>query len=286
MTGPPGAGKTMLASRLPGILPPLDDDAALEVAALRSLSGEAIDGLSRRPPFEAPHHSATAASLVGGGSRSARPGAISRASRGVLFLDEAAESRVGLLDALRQPLESGRIEIHRAGFTASFPARFQLVLATNPCPCGEFGVRGGTCLCAPNVVRTYQRKLSGPLLDRIDIELHLARVTAAGGSGEVSSRAARERVIAARDRAARRLAGTPWRLNAEVPGAWLRGSGPAIPADARRPLDAALRRGAITLRGYDRILRLAWSLADLAGRDVPGPGEVGRALFLKRGGET
>lgn len=284
MTGPPGAGKTMLASRLPGILPPLDDEAALEVAALRSLRGEVVEGLSRRPPFEAPHHSATAAALVGGGSRAARPGAISRASRGVLFLDEAAESRVGLLDALRQPLESGRIDIHRAGFTASFPARFQLVLATNPCPCGEFGVRGGTCLCAPHVVRSYQRKLSGPLLDRIDIELHLTRVTSAAGRGEVSSREARERVVAARERAARRLRGTPWRVNAEVPGAWLRSSGPAIPPEARRSLDAALRRGSITLRAYDRILRLAWTLADLAGRDVPSAADVGRALFLKRGG--
>ena len=284
MSGPPGAGKTMLASRLPGILPPLDDEAALEVAALRSLRGEPVERLSRRPPFEAPHHSATAAALVGGGSRSARPGAISRASRGVLFLDEAAESRAGLLDALRQPLESGRIDIHRAGFTASFPARFQLVLATNPCPCGEFGVRGGTCLCAPHVVRTYQRKLSGPLLDRIDIELHLTRVTAATGRGDIASREARERVVAARERAARRLRGTPWRVNAEVPGAWLRSSGPAIPPEARRSLDAALRRGSITLRAYDRILRLAWTLADLAGRDVPSAADVGRALFLKRGG--
>ncbi|MGV9768261.1 YifB family Mg chelatase-like AAA ATPase [Microbacterium sp. NPDC003461] len=286
MTGPPGAGKTMLASRLPGILPPLDDEAALEVAALRSLAGEEVEGLSRRPPFEAPHHSATPAALVGGGSRTARPGAISRASRGVLFIDEANESRAGLLDALRQPLERGRIDIHRAGFTASYPARFQLVLATNPCPCGEFGVRGGTCVCAPSVVRTYQRKLSGPLLDRIDIELHLTRVTAASGRGDVSSAAARERVVAARERAAERLRGTPWRVNADVPGAWLRGDGPPIPPSARGSLDAALRRGAITLRAYDRILRVAWTIADLAEREVPTAADVGRALYLKRGGES
>lgn len=286
LSGPPGAGKTMLASRLPGILPPLDDDAALEVAALRSLLGDGVTELSRRPPFEAPHHSATLAALVGGGSRAPRPGAVSRASRGVLFIDEAAEARAGLLDALRQPLEHGRIDIHRAGFTASYPARFQLVLATNPCPCGEFGVRGATCVCAPSVVRTYQRRLSGPLLDRIDIELHLTRVTAATGEGDVSSAQARERVISARDRAAHRLRGTPWRLNAEVPGAWLRRNGPAVAAEGRASLDAALRRGAITLRGYDRILRVAWTLADLAGRNAPSAADIGRALYLKRGGDA
>ncbi|NHI16827.1 ATP-binding protein [Microbacterium sp. CBS5P-1] len=138
MSGPPGAGKTMLARRLPGILPALDDAAALEVASVRSLSGEAVTRLGRTPPFESPHHSATLAALVGGGSRRASPGAVARASRGVLFLDEVAEAPRSVLDALRQPLESGTIEIHRAGFTARFPARFQLVLAMNPCPCGEF----------------------------------------------------------------------------------------------------------------------------------------------------
>lgn len=286
LAGPPGAGKTMLASRLPGILPPLDDEAALEVAALRSLAGEPVDALTRQPPFEAPHHSATMAALVGGGSRSAAPGVISRASRGVLMIDEAAEVRGGVLDALRQPLEHGRIEIHRAGFTASYPARFQLVLATNPCPCGEHGVRGGTCVCAPSAVRTYQRRLSGPLLDRIDIALQMNRVTAASGEGDVTSEQARERVVAARDRAAHRLRGTPWRRNAEVPGAWLRREGPRVPPEARAMLDRALSRGSITLRAYDRILRVAWSLADLAGLAAPGASELGRALFLKAGADA
>ncbi|MER7796096.1 YifB family Mg chelatase-like AAA ATPase [Microbacterium sp. NPDC096154] len=285
MSGPPGAGKTMLARRLPGILPPLDDAAALEVASLRSLAGEPVTALDRTPPFEAPHHSATIASLVGGGSRTARPGAIARASRGVLFVDEAAEAPGGVLDALRQPLEQGRIEIHRAGFRAEFPARFQLVLATNPCPCGEYGVRGGTCVCAPSVVRRYLSKLSGPLLDRMDIDLRLQRVASSqhDASPPVTTARARERVAAARERAAFRLRETPWRLNAEVPGAWLRQGPRPVSPEARRVLEAALQRGAITLRGYDRILRVAWTLADLAGRDEPSAVEVGQALFLKKG---
>ncbi|HAJ18171.1 MAG TPA: Mg chelatase-like protein, partial [Microbacterium sp.] len=153
MTGPPGAGKTMLARRLPGILPPLDDNAALSAASIRSLSGSAVTHLSRIPPFEAPHHSASAAALVGGGTRAPRPGAIVRASEGVLFLDEAAEFATTVLDALRQPLESGRITVHRAGYTASFPARFQLVLATNPCPCGNRGLRDAVCECPSQAIR-------------------------------------------------------------------------------------------------------------------------------------
>lgn len=155
MCGPPGAGKTMLASRLPGILPDLDDEAALEVSSIRSLSGIGVDGLVREAPFESPHHSASVAALVGGGSRVVRPGAIARATNGVLFLDEAAEFSASALDALRQPLESGAITIHRSGVRATFPARFQLVMATNPCPCGNYGVPGGSCVCPPNQVRRY-----------------------------------------------------------------------------------------------------------------------------------
>ncbi|GAA1913637.1 YifB family Mg chelatase-like AAA ATPase [Microbacterium aoyamense] len=259
MSGPPGAGKTMLARRLPGILPDLDDDAALAAASLRSLSGRAVTSLSRVPPFEAPHHSTSVAALVGGGSRVVRPGAIARASEGVLFLDEAGEFQASALDALRQPLESGAIEIHRAGFSASFPARFQLVLATNPCPCGNYGVRGAACICTPMAMRRYLGRLSGPLLDRIDIELHLARVSVAARARELpalTTSAARARVHEARLRSAHRLRETPWTLNVQVPGTWLR-DGPSAPSPAvRRPLDAALHRGALTLRGYDRVLRL------------------------------
>lgn len=287
MCGPPGAGKTMLAQRLPGILPSLDDRAALEVASVRSLSGASVTALARTPPFEAPHHSASVASLVGGGSRIIRPGAIARATEGVLFLDEAGEFAANALDALRQPLESGTITIHRAGASAEFPARFQLVLATNPCPCGNYGVRGATCDCPPIAIRRYLGRLSGPLLDRIDIELQMARVSVAQAAANTapgsSTAQAAARVSEARERAARRLAGTTWSLNAHVAGTWLRG-GPHAPEPAvRRPLDSALHRGAITLRGYDRVLRVAWSLADLDGRDRLSSSDIGRALYLKKG---
>lgn len=286
MSGPPGAGKTMLAQRLPGLLPPLDDRQALAVASIRSLSGEPVGALSRIPPFEAPHHSASVAALVGGGSRVIRPGAIARASEGVLFLDEAGEFASNALDALRQPLETGSILIHRAGVTAAFPARFQLVLATNPCPCGDYGVVGGSCICPANAIRRYLRRLSGPLLDRMDIELAMRRVSsvhAPSPAQTLSTGEARQRVAAARRRAARRLRGTQWRVNAEVAGTWLR-NGPCAPeAAVRHPLDVALQRGALTLRGYDRVLRVAWSLADLDGDERLALTHVGRALYLKKG---
>jgi magnesium chelatase family protein len=204
----------------------------------------------------------------------------------VLFIDEATEASARTLDALRQPLEQGRIDIHRAGFSASYPARFQLVLAMNPCPCGEFGVKGGDCVCPPAVVRRYGQRLSGPLLDRIDIELRLERVARLAGRGDraqMTTAVARERVVSARQRAAHRLRDTPWRSNAEAAGAWLRRRDNAAEPAALRTLDGALQRGLLTLRGYDRVLRLAWTLADLAGRARPDAVDVGRALFLKKG---
>ncbi|MFC7790446.1 YifB family Mg chelatase-like AAA ATPase [Microbacterium sp. MAHUQ-60] len=287
LSGPPGAGKTMLARRLPGILPLLDDAQALEVAAIRSLAGEPVRTLDPVAPFVAPHHSASSAALVGGGSRVARPGAIVRAHRGVLFLDETPEFQRTALDALRQPLESGRIEVHRAGFTASYPARFQLILAMNPCPCGNYGVRGAECTCPPMAIRRYSSRLSGPLRDRIDIDLQVARVAASRAtSGERStttSAAARDAVLAARGAAAERWRRSPWRVNGEVPGERLRHGGLRLPAAARAPLDQALERGTVTLRAYDRVLRIAWTVADLAGRTSPGVEELGRALFLKKG---
>jgi magnesium chelatase family protein len=287
MSGPPGAGKTMLASRLPGILPELDDAAALEVAAIRSLSGDVVSGLARRPPLEAPHHSASIAALVGGGSRIVRPGAIARATHGVLFLDEVGEFAPTVLDSLRQPLETGAITIHRAGVAASFPASFQLILATNPCPCGNYGVRGARCECPPMAIRRYLGRLSGPLLDRVDIELGLARVSVAHAAeftaDIVTTDAAASRVAEARARAAHRLRDTPWRLNARVSGPWLRNGPLALAPIVRRPIDAALNRGSLTLRGYDRVLRVAWTLCDLAGRASPTVHDIGRALFMKKG---
>lgn len=287
LCGPPGAGKTMLARRLPSILPPLSEEEALEAASIRSLAGESVAGLDRVPPLEAPHHSASVAALVGGGSRIVRPGAIVRAHRGVLFLDEAAEFSRVALDALRQPLESGAIEVSRAGFTARFPASFQLVLAMNPCPCGNHGVRGAECACPSLAIRRYATRLSGPLRDRIDIELHVARVglaRALGATGPATTSAsARVRVEAARRSAAERWRGTPWRRNGDVPGARLRQTDLRLAPAVRAPLDRALERGALTLRGYDRVLRLAWTMADLSGVGAPGSDEVGRALVLKRG---
>ncbi|MFK3679272.1 YifB family Mg chelatase-like AAA ATPase [Microbacterium sp. NPDC090218] len=287
LSGPPGAGKTMLARRLPGIMPLLGDQEALEVASIRSLSGESVAALDRMPPLETPHHSASVAALVGGGSRVARPGSVARAHCGVLFLDEAAEFSRVALDALRQPLESGVIEVHRAGFTANFPARFQLLLAMNPCPCGNHGVRGAECICPPMSIRRYSTRLSGPLRDRIDIDLQVSRVAASRAMGEgqggTTTAQARNRVVAARERAARRWKSTPWRRNADVPGTWLRQGALRLPAATRAPLDRALERGALTLRGYDRVLRVAWTMADLAEVDRPGIEEIGRALHLRRG---
>jgi magnesium chelatase family protein len=202
--------------------------------------------------------------------------------------DEAPEFASSVLDSLRQPLESGRVSVHRAAAHADFPARFQLVLAANPCPCGLWGSVDQTCVCAPSARQRYLSRLSGPLLDRIDIRLRVDRVTATqlrlardAGVPRTTTAAARERVLAARDRAAFRLAGTPWSINAEVPGSWLRHPDREPAEHARAPLEAALERGLVSLRGHDRVLRLAWTLADLADIDRPGRAEVGRALVLR-----
>ncbi|BDZ46365.1 YifB family Mg chelatase-like AAA ATPase [Naasia aerilata] len=288
LVGPPGAGKTMLASRLPTVLPPLDESAALEVTSVRSLSGAAVGGaLAVTPPFESPHHTATPAALVGGGSSIIRPGSAARASHGVLFLDEAPEFSSAALETLRQPLESGEITIARANAVARFPARFQLVLAANPCPCGEWGAPENRCTCPSAVRMRYLSKLSGPLLDRIDIRIRVARVTIAQlrlreELPRLDSATARARVADARARAARRLADTPWRTNADTAGPWLRSPAMALGRAVLAPVDRALERGLISMRGYDRVLRIAWTLADLDGVDRPGLDQVGRALLLRR----
>ncbi|CAI7980371.1 magnesium chelatase family protein [Frankia sp. Hr75.2] len=287
MQGPPGSGKTMLAERLPGLLPPLDTAAALEVTAVHSVAGVLPVGrpLVTRPPFRSPHHSATPAALVGSGSAVIRPGLASQAHHGVLFLDEAPEFGRTSLDVLRQPLESGVIEVARARATTRFPARFLLVLAANPCPCSRArGPRDNTCDCPSTVRRRYLARLSGPLLDRIDIQVALtapsrAELRADRGLGTSSSVVA-ERVASARAAMRRRLAGTPWRRNAEVPGPSLRRQWPLRPA-ATRLADRAFERGLLTARGLDRVLRVAWTVADLKGEDRPGPDEIGLALDLR-----
>jgi magnesium chelatase family protein len=288
MLGPPGAGKTLLASRLTGLLPDLEIDAAIEVSSIRSLAGLGVgSSLVTRPPFEAPHHSATMASLVGGGSGLIRPGAISRAAHGVLFLDEAPEFSGSVLDALRQPLETGEITIHRSRSVARFPAKFQLVLAANPCPCGQAGTGDAECTCTPHTRRRYLARLSGPLLDRIDLRLTVRRVSAAQLTGDCESglttMRARERVSAARARTQARWGAEGWRLNAQVPGTPLRSPRWRLAPADRAMLDRALERGAITMRGYDRVVRVAWSIADLEGADRPLAEHVGRALYLRKG---
>ena len=288
LLGPPGAGKTMLAARLPGLLPALDAAAALEVSSLRSLAGFPVGGtLEVRPPLEAPHHTATAASLVGGGSGLIRPGAAARASHGVLFLDEAPEFASAVLDALRQPLESGVISIHRANAVAHFPGSFQLVMAANPCSCGQYGARDSDCTCTPMARRRYLGRISGPLLDRIDIQLRVNRITSAQlrlatDAPRVSTAQARSRVVQARAAAAERLASTPWTLNSHVPGSWLRGPHARLAPAATGSIDRALERGGITMRGYDRVLRVGWSIADLDGAAVPTADHIGRALYFRK----
>lgn len=287
--GPPGVGKTLLAERLPGLLPDLEPSEALEVSAVHSIAGLNLDGgLVRRPPYADPHHSASVASLVGGGARIALPGAVSRAHRGVLFLDEAPEFSPRVMEALRVPLESGRIVLGRAVATATYPASFQLILAANPCPCGQAGVPDGNCRCAPMAVRRYATRISGPILDRIDIHQQLRQVRAAllGGGhppGEGSSAVA-ERVLAARDRQRHRLAPSGWRTNGEVPGPALRKRLP-LP-DGSELLDAAVARGRLSARGVDKVLRLAWTIADLAGDARPTREQLHTALAMRRGEEV
>jgi len=282
MTGPPGAGKTMLASRLPGLLPDLDLDDAIAVTSVHSLCGtfDPSEGLMRRPPFEAPHHSASAAAIVGGGSMLARPGAISRAHGGVLFLDEAPEFAVRVLDTLRQPLESGEVVLHRAHGATRYPARFQLVLAANPCPCGNKGVRGSECICSAITQRRYFGRLSGPLLDRLDIRIDVEPVRRGAEEGEATAVVA-ERVERARAAARRRLEGTGWTTNAQLNSRWLRTHTPAAALAAGQH---ALDHGAISARGFDRSLRVAWSIADLAGEPAPVAAHVHQALAMRTGG--
>lgn len=288
LLGPPGAGKTMLAERLPSLLPELDDDAALEVTALHSIAGllPPTGQLLRRPPFQAPHHTATVASLVGGGPGLARPGALSLAHRGVLFLDEAAEFSTRALEALRQPLEDGRVRLTRARGSTEYPAQVQLVLASNPCPCAK-PAGDAYCECSPLARRRYLQRLSGPLLDRVDVQVTLpplraAELTAAGPPPE-SSAVVAQRVAQARAAAAARWAADGWRLNAQVPGPRLRSAPWRLPASDTEALRRRVDTGVLSARGFDRILRLAWTIADLDGRDRPRRDDVAEAIQLRTG---
>ncbi|MFI6288815.1 YifB family Mg chelatase-like AAA ATPase [Streptomyces sp. NPDC051018] len=288
LSGPPGAGKTMLAERLPGVLPPLSRKESLEVTAVHSVAGILPPGepLVRTPPYCAPHHSATMPSLVGGGNGLPRPGAVSLAHRGVLFLDEAPEFSGKVLDSLRQPLESGYVVVARSGGVVRLPARFLMVLAANPCPCGRHTLHGAGCECPPSVIRRYQARLSGPLRDRVDLRVQVEPVNrgdllSTGGRGETTAVVA-ARVQEARQRAAARLQDTPWNLNSAVPGHELRTRWPVAPG-ALAAAERDMERGLLTARGLDRVLRVAWTVADLAGRDRPGECDVEMALELRTG---
>lgn len=285
MHGPPGTGKTMLARRLPGLLPDLDDAHALEISAVHSLAGRELHGaLIRRPPFADPHHTATVAAMVGGGSRIAKPGAISLAHCGVLFLDEAPEFGSPVLEALRTPLESGEVCLARSGATVRYPARFQLVLAANPCPCGRYGIVGAQCTCTSLMVRRYAQRLSGPILDRVDLHVTMTNAGASplrrgNGPAPDSSAVIRGRVLEARDRQRRRLRGTPWQTNVEVPGGHLRTTPP--PARGLDLIDASIAKGTLSARGIDKVLRVAWTLADLSGRDALSADDIAAAMGLR-----
>jgi magnesium chelatase family protein len=260
----------------------------LEVSAIHSIAGTLTSDspLITRPPFCDPHHTASTSAIVGGGTRIARPGAVSLAHRGVLFLDEAPEFRPEVLETLRQPLEYGEVVIARSEGAARFPARFQLVLAANPCPCGQNWGKGANCHCTPLMRQRYQQRLSGPIRDRVDVvqvvrPASRVEMTMDRESVEATQVVA-ARVAEARSRQAHRYRDTAWTLNAQVPGYLLRRNWPALP-NAMLAVDAHLMSGSITARGADRVLRLAWTVADLAGHDEPTYDDVMHALALRLG---
>jgi magnesium chelatase family protein len=286
--GAPGAGKTLLAERLPGLLPLLDPDASLEVTAVHSVAGTLTPEhpMVVRPPFQAPHHTASAPALVGGGAGVARPGAVSLAHRGVLFLDEAPEFSPRTLETLRQPMETGTVVLARSESRVRYPARFMLVMAANPCPCGRSSGRGLDCTCTPQQKMRYSSRLSGPLMDRVDLQIPVLPVPRADlldGRGGEPSAAVRERVLVARERTAHRLAGTPWRLNADLPGRALK-TDYTVRQDGLAIVSDEVARGRLSARGVDRVLRVSWTLADLADIDRPGAAEVAAAISLRGGG--
>jgi magnesium chelatase family protein len=290
LSGPKGAGKTTLAERLPGLLPDLSVEESLELTAIYSLSGGLPPGrtMITRPPFRAPHHSASRTSLLGGGSGRVRPGEVSRAHLGALFLDEFPLFSTDIVEALRQPLESGDITIARGEEAATFPARAMVVVACNPCPCGDFhpAQRDNRCTCSEVRRREYRKKLSGPIVDRIDITRHVEPVPPHEARDPLAhpepTATIRERVTRARARQAARYDGQSWRLNADVPGPELMQRHP-LTATATRVLEDKVYAGLLTRRGGTRVHRIAWTVADLRDLERPDLGELDVALRLRRG---
>jgi magnesium chelatase family protein len=284
MVGPPGTGKSMLASRMPTIMNQLTEQESLEVSSIHSISGTLGSGtLITTPPFESPHHTATGPSIIGGGSGTPRPGAVSRAHCGILFMDEAPEFSSQVLQTLRQPLENGEVVIDRAQGSARYPSRFQLMMAANPCPCGmDFG-DGRKCVCSSLAKRRYFNRLSGPLLDRVDLNIPVESIKFTNGQSPVGETSAiiKNRVVKAQNLARERLSETPWTKNSQVTGAYYR---KLLGAENSliKNLNNAVDKGYLSLRGADRCLRLAWTLADLEGRNSPELNDLECAYQLRQ----